>query len=129
MGTKSRGSANTSLAKAVSVAVPRLCSYLCPDGHFDLGHGHSGPLLSVPGLGLAGLPWRGRRDGHLVCEALPDRWLSGRRTYQAETNPRTGWLLGIVKLTEASQANSDGEAERPGTGNWVTLITAAVVWP
>ena len=42
--------------------------YLCPDGHFDLGCGHAGSLLSMPGLCLAGLHegregvaiWRGR---------------------------------------------------------------------
>lgn len=52
---------NASLTEVVSVAVPQLCGYLCPDGHFDLGRSLSGPLLSMPGLGLAALPWRGRR--------------------------------------------------------------------
>lgn len=108
--------------------MPPLCSYLGPDGHFDLGRGHSGLLLSMPGLGLAGLPWRGRRDGHLVWEALPDRWLSGRRTYRAETDPRRGWLPATMKLTETSQASSDSDAERPATRNWVTRPTAAVAW-
>ena len=78
---------------------------------------------------MAGPPRRGRRDGHLAWEALPDRWLSGRRTHRAETDPRTGWLLGIMQLTETSQANSDGEAERPGTRNWVTRVTAATARP
>lgn len=59
------------------------------------------------GLGLAGLPQRGRRGGHLVWEVLADRWLSGRRTDQASTKLR---LAGCwdCEATETSRAKADG---------------------
>ena len=57
---------------------------------------HAGPELG----------WTARRaggHGHLVWEVPADRWLSGGRTFQAETNLRTA-----VKLTETSQVKVDG---------------------
>lgn len=82
-GTESQ-SLGTSLLPA-----PQLCRYLCPDGCSDLGHSRSGPLLSVPGLAWPGCHGGAGGGGHLAWEVLADRWLSGRRTDQAEADLRT----------------------------------------
>ena len=73
---------------------------------------HAGPVLGRAARRAGG-------GGHLAWEVLADRWLSGGRTFQAETNLRTA-----MEPTEPSGSRwvVEGKGQPPGKGSPPLLL-------
>lgn len=85
-------------------------------------------VLFCPCRAWAWLGCHGRAggSGHLVRGVLADRWLSGRRAYQAETDLRT-LAAGDHEAHRNLSDQGEWQSEELATRNWVTLVPGVVL--